>query len=98
MSTPFCSCQGSEGVPQVVESDLRQTRPVQHPVEHMQYTVRGDGAAGGRGEHIGSAHLFFLLPEDFCGVRPDGEGAVGILVFRGAFTTCPLTARPAAAP
>ena len=36
--------QGGEGVPEVVEPDLRQPRPLQHPMEHMQDAVRGDGA------------------------------------------------------
>ena len=38
--------QRSERVPEVVEPDPRQSRPLQHPVEHMQDAVRRDWAAG----------------------------------------------------
>ena len=38
--------QGCEGVPQIVEPDPRQSRPLQHPVEHVEDTVRRDWAAG----------------------------------------------------
>ena len=77
-------------MPQVVEPDLRQSRPVQHPVKHMQHAVRRDGAAGGRGEHIDPAYILLLLPENFCGVRPDGEGAVGIFCFQRCFHHLPV--------
>lgn len=43
---------GGEGVAEVVESDLRDTCPLQHPLQHVVDTVRGDGSAIGRGEHI----------------------------------------------
>ena len=35
--------QGGEGVPQVMESHSRQSRPFQYPVQHVPHTVRGDG-------------------------------------------------------
>ena len=38
--------QRSEGMPEVVEPDPRQSRPLQHPVEHMQDAVWRDWAAG----------------------------------------------------
>ncbi len=37
--------QGGEGMAEIVEADVGQARPAQHPVEHMQDTVRGHGAA-----------------------------------------------------
>ena len=46
-------CDGCEGVAEVVESDLRDTCSFQHPFQHVVHTVRGDGAAVGRGKHIG---------------------------------------------
>ena len=59
---PILEGQGSEGMPQIVESDSRQPRPLQHPVEHVEHTVRGHGAACGAGEHPGAAaHFLFLL-------------------------------------
>ena len=39
-------CQGGEGVPEVVEPDLWQPCPGQHPMEHVEDAVRGHGAAG----------------------------------------------------
>ena len=34
-----------EGVTQVMEAYPRQSRPFQHPLEHVQYAVRGHGAS-----------------------------------------------------
>lgn len=44
---PVLQCQGGEGMAQVVEPHLRESRPLQHPVELMQDAVRGDGPAVG---------------------------------------------------
>ena len=44
---------GGEGVAEVVKSDLRDASSLQHSLEHIVDTVRGDGAAVGRGEYIG---------------------------------------------
>ena len=51
---PILKGQCRERVPQIVEPDPRQSRPFQHPVEHMEHAVRGHGAAGGRREHPGA--------------------------------------------
>lgn len=40
------------GMPEVMESDLRDTCPLQHPLQHIVHAVRGGGATIGRGEHI----------------------------------------------
>ena len=46
--------QGSESVAQVVEPHLGQSCPFQHPMEHMQHTVRGDRPAIGGRKHPGT--------------------------------------------
>ena len=38
-------CDGGECVPEVVKSDLGQSRPFKNSLQHMVYTVRGDGTA-----------------------------------------------------
>ncbi|GEM_PF-6528461 len=38
---------GCKGMTEIVESDAGQSRSFQHPLEHMQHTVRGHGASGG---------------------------------------------------
>ena len=37
---PILKCQHSERVPEVVESNSGQPRPLQHPVEYMQDAIR----------------------------------------------------------
>ena len=37
--------QRCKGVPEIVEPNLGQSCPLQHSVEHIQHTVRGDGAS-----------------------------------------------------
>ena len=54
---PVLQGQGGEGVPQIMEPNLRQSRPLQHPVEHVEDAVRGHRAAGGRGEYPGAVAL-----------------------------------------
>ena len=44
---------GSEGVAEVMESDLRDASPLQHTLQHIVHTIRGDGTAVGRGKHVG---------------------------------------------
>lgn len=44
---PILQSQGGEGMTEVVEPYLGQSRPLQHPMEHVQDTVRGDGPAVG---------------------------------------------------
>ena len=56
---------GGEGVAEIVESDLRDARSLQHSFQHIVDTVRGDGTTIGRGKHIGVIGLAFLLPQDF---------------------------------
>ena len=58
---PVLQGQGGEGVAQVVEPHLGQSCPFQHPVEHMQHTVRGDGPAIGGREHPGAIAHFLSL-------------------------------------
>ena len=56
---------GCEGVAEVVESDLRDASPLQHPLQHIVHAVRGDGAAVGGWEYILVVGLGFLLFENF---------------------------------
>ena len=37
---PVLEGQGGKGVAQIVESDPRESRPFQHPVEYMQDAIR----------------------------------------------------------
>ena len=66
-------------VPQIMEPDPRQSRPLQHPVEHVEDAVRRDGAACGRWEHPGTAaHFLFLLLQNVHRVFRQRQGAVGV--------------------
>ena len=53
--------QRGEGVSKVVETDFWQTCPLQHPVEHMEDTVRRDGATCGGWKYVLAVAAFFLL-------------------------------------
>ena len=78
--------QRGEGVSKVVETDFWQTCPLQHPVEHMEDTVRGDGAARGGREYILAGAAFFLLrfQNVYCICR-QRQGAVGVFRFQWCF-------------
>lgn len=76
---------GGEGVAEVVESDLWDARPFQYTLEHIVHTVRGDGTAIGRGEHIGVVGFPLLLPQDFDCLGRDADGPVGVLGFQRRF-------------
>ena len=58
-------CQGCEGVAEVVESDLRDASPFENALQHIVHAIRGDGAAVGRGKHIGIIGFLFLLFQNF---------------------------------
>ena len=45
--------QGGECMPEIMEPDFGQSRPFQHPVEHMQHTVRENRHTRWAGEHPG---------------------------------------------
>ena len=68
--------QRREGMAQVVEADAGQSRPLQHPVQHVVHAVRRDGAAGGRGEHIVAAPMGFHLCQHCHRVLRDAAVAV----------------------
>ena len=51
---PILQRQGGKGVAQIVEPHLGQPCPLQHPMEHMQHTVRGDWPAIGGREYPGT--------------------------------------------
>ena len=55
----------SEGVSQIMESDLRDACPFQHPLQHIVDAVRGYRTAVGRWEHILVIGLCFLLFQNF---------------------------------
>ena len=52
--------QGRERVMEVVEPDLGQPCPFQHPVQHAEHAVQGDGPTVGRWEDIVVRDLFLL--------------------------------------
>ncbi len=64
MSTPFRRAMVAK-VAQIVESDLGNPRPFQHPLQHIVHAVRGDGSAVGGGEYVLVMGLGFLLFQDF---------------------------------
>ncbi len=76
---------GSEGVAEVVKSDLRDASPFQHSLQHIVDTVRGDGATVGRREYIGVIGFLFLLSQDFDCLGRDAHRPVGILGFQRRF-------------
>ena len=63
----------------VVKTDFRKSCPFQYPVEHMEYAVRRDGTACGRGKHIFAVGFAPLLFENLHGVLPDGNASIGVL-------------------
>ena len=58
---PVLQSQSCERVPQIMEPNSWKSRPFQRPVEHVEHTVRGHGAACGAGEHPGAATHFLSL-------------------------------------
>ena len=75
--------QRGERMAEVMKPDLRQARPIQHPMEHMKHAVWGDGPTGGAGEHLGTAGLLVpLLLQNGYRICPQRDGAVGILRFQ----------------
>ena len=58
---PVLQDQGGKGVAKIMEPHFGQSRPFQHPVEHMQHSVRGDRPTGGAGECPGTAPCFLSL-------------------------------------
>ena len=76
---------GCEGVAEVVESDLRDACPLQYTLQHVVYTVRGDGTAVGGREYILVVGLSLLLPQDFDCLGRDADRPVGVLGFQGCF-------------
>ena len=56
---------GGKGVAEVVEANLGDACPCQHPFQHIVHTVRGNGVTGGGREYIFAVGFCFLLFEDF---------------------------------
>ena len=68
-----------------MEPDLWQSRPFQHPVEHVEHAVLGHGAACGTGEYPEAApHFLFLLIQNVYCIPCQGQGAVGVFCFQGS--------------
>ena len=57
---------GCEGVAEVMEPNLRDARSLRNPLQHVIYTVRGNGSATRRGKHIGVIGFPFLFFQGFC--------------------------------
>ena len=80
---PVLEGQGGIGVAQIVESDPRESRPFQHPVEHMQHTVRENRHTRGAGEHPGAAPRFLpLCLQNAYRILCQRQGAVGVFRFQ----------------
>ena len=74
---------GGEGVTQVMEAYPWQSRPFQHPLEHVQHAVRGHGASGGRWEYPFAVTRFSsLLHQNVYRVCRQRQGAVGVFCFQ----------------
>lgn len=79
---PVLQGQGSEGVAQVMEPHFWQPCPFQHPMEHMQHTVWGDGPAiGGREYPRAIPHFSSLFSQKAYRILCQGQGTVGIFGF-----------------
>ena len=76
---------GGERVPEVVKSDLGQSRSFENSLQHVVHAVRGDGAAVWGREYILATDLLPLCLENFCRVIRDGDVAVGVLCFQWRF-------------
>ena len=71
---------------QVVKSHFWQSCPLQNPVEHLNYAVRGDRSTRRGGKHVLAATAFLsLLFQDSYRIRSQGDGAVGIFRFQRGF-------------
>ena len=75
---------------QVVEAKLRQSCALQHPVEHVAYTVRRDWPTSGRGKHILAALMPLHSFQHFHCVFGDGNTAVGVFRFQRYFPDFPI--------
>ena len=70
-------------VAKIVETNLRQARSIQHPMEHMEHAVWCDRPAGGAGKYIAAAGMLLpLLLQNAYRIRSKRDGAVGILGFQ----------------
>ena len=56
---------GGEGVAEVMEPNLRDASPRQHPLKHIIDAVRGDGTTVGGWEYILILRFGFLIFENF---------------------------------
>ncbi len=65
-----------------METNFRQSRPLQHLVEHFQHTVRGDGAACGRWEYILAVRFPLLILEDLNRILANRHAPIGIFRFQ----------------
>ena len=71
---------------EVVEPHFRQSCPLQHPVEHVEYAVRRDGTSGGGREHVLAAASFpSLISQNFHCVCRQRQNPVGVLRFQRRF-------------
>jgi len=79
--------QCCEGVSEVMEPNFGKSCPFQHPMDHIQHTVRGDWTSVGRREYIldFSAHFLSLLFQNSYRICSDGHGTVGIFRFQWSF-------------
>ena len=62
---PVLEGDGCEGVAEVMESDLWDASPLQHPLKHIIDAVRGDGTTVGGWEYILVVGFGFLIFENF---------------------------------
>ena len=64
--------QRGEGMAKIVETNLRQARSIQHPMEHMEHAVWCDRPAGGAGKYIAAAGMLLpLLLQNAYRIRPE---------------------------
>ena len=75
---------GREGVAQVMESDAGQPCSFQHPLEHMQHAIWGDGVAVRRWEYILTSYFFLLRLENFYCISRDGDVAIKVFLLSAA--------------
>ena len=83
--------QGGECMPEIMEPDFGQSRPFQHPVEHVQDAVREMGPPLGDGNTHGLLPAFFFcFNRTLTASSANGRVRWAFFVFRGASITSPF--------
>ena len=76
-----------------MEPHLGQSCPLQHSMEHMKHTIRGDRPTAGRGKHPGAiAHFLSLFFQNAYRILCQGQDTVSVFRFQRCFHHFPVDA------